>query len=386
MLEKLDDVPWSDLHHALGPADDVPAQLRALRSGEAGVREKALWNLSRSVFHEGTRYEASAAAVPFLLELVASPGTPARAALIELLVALAIGDDGSHLPSAFPIDELRSAAAGREALPVGGGRPDRLDALTEADQDRLQARIELNAYEAVGAGVPLFTALLSDGDVAVRRLAAGALGWFPGDDPAALTTSALTSVLADEDASVAATAAISLGLLGVAPEGALSDPRELVRDAAAIALATVHGRAAPRAVTERLLRRAGTEERTEVPYLDGDLSGYAARSLRLVLPDDTDEALDVLLTRIPAVRGPEALPVVDEALRWAFPGGPIAAGTPFGDLTERQRRVIRALAASPPTWQTLDRAVGDFLWLIGAYGLPRDAAGMRAYAGMASTP
>ncbi|MCO8275862.1 HEAT repeat domain-containing protein [Actinoplanes sp. TRM 88003] len=405
MFEKLDDVPWSDLRHAYGPADDVPGQLRALRSDDADVRKKSLWNLFGNIFHQGTRYEASAHAVPFLLELVAEPSTPSRESLIELLVALAIGYDESYLPGGFPLADLRAAAAGGDALLRDGGWA-RLDVLDEADQNRLLARVELNAYEAVAAGVPLFVSLLSDPSPAVRRMSAYALGWLPisaalggaaASTPlggaavssalgAAAVSSALGGAVGDGDASVAATAALSLGLLGAAAEGALDDPRPVVRGAAAIALAKAHGRAAPRAVVDELLRLAGNGEATDVPYLDGDLAGYAARSLALVLPDDSDEALDVLLGRIPAVTGVEALPVVGEALRRVFPDGSTAAGTLFDDLTERQKRVVRVLADSPSTWLFLERAFGNFAWLIGSYGLPSDADKMRAYIDAATTP
>ncbi|MCM4080260.1 HEAT repeat domain-containing protein [Paractinoplanes hotanensis] len=488
MLEKLDDVPWSDLHHAYGPADDVPAQLRALRSDDADVRKKSLWSLFGTIFHQGTRYEASSHAVPFLLELAAAPATPSRESVIELLVALAIGSDESYLPGGFPLAELQSAATGGAALLRDGGP---LASLPEADQDRLQARIELNAYEAVAAGVPLFVPLLKDPDPAVRRMAAYALGWFPAPSPhfsssgpdvpiapplplnpaaplpanpdtaaplspspetstdalpsaspaahtaappppspaahapaspspnpevhaappsdrpdvhaappslspevpiagaASPSSVALAEALADEDASVAATAALSLGLLGetagsvlaeAAIASALGDPREVVRGGAAIALAKAHGRAAPRRVVDELLSWAAGGQATEVPYLDGDLAGYAARSLALVLPDESDEALDALLGRLPTVSGAEALPVVGEALRRVFPGGPIVSGTPFDALTERQKRVVRALAGSPSTWLFLERAYGNFAWLIGSYGLPSDEEAMRAYA------
>nr|WP_221377288.1 hypothetical protein [Actinoplanes polyasparticus] len=448
MLEKLDDVPWSDLHHAYGPADDVPAQLRALCSDDADVRKKSLWSLFGTIFHQGTRYEASSHAVPFLLELAAAPATPSRESVIELLVALAVGSDESYLPGSFPLTELRSAAAGGADLLRDGGAWDRLASLPESDQDRLQARIELNAYEAVAAGVPLFVSLLKDPDPAVRRMAAYALGWFPAPSPGLSSSSpdeplppspktstsarpspirpevhattlpspspevhaaalpsptpevpiaavgspssvALAQALADDDGSVAATAALSLGLLGEtagsvlaedAIASALGDSREVVRGGAAIALARAHGPAAQRQVVDELLSWAAGGQATEVPYLDGDLAGYAARSLALVLPDESDEALDVLLRRLPTVSGAEALPVVGEALRRVFPSGPIVAGTPFDALTERQKRVVRALAGSPSTWLFLERAYGNFAWLIGSYGLPSNEEAMRAYA------
>ncbi|MCY1141014.1 HEAT repeat domain-containing protein [Actinoplanes sp. Pm04-4] len=377
MLEKLDDVPWSTLHHAYGPAADVPAQLRALASGDAAAREESLRILFRTIFHQGTRYEASAPAVPFLLELLAAPGTLSKEELIELLVALAIGYDESHLPGGFPLAELRAAAVGgAELLRDGGGSWDRLKSLDESDQNRLQAYLELSAYEAVAAAVPLFVSLMTSEDPAVRRMAAYALGWFaPSSAPV------LQVALGDEDASVAATAALSLGLLGVAPP--LTDDRAMVRGAAAIAQAKVHGRAASRAVVDELLRWAGREEQTDLPFLGGDLPGYAARSLRLVLPDDDERALDVLLGRLPMVSGVEALPVVGEALRRVFPA---SAPAPFDDLTERQKRVVRALAASPSSWLFRERAYGEFAWLLGSYGLPRDAESMRAYAGTVKMP
>ena len=42
--------------------------------------------------------------------------------------------------------------------------------------------------------------------------------------------------------------------------------------------------------------------------------------------------------------------------------------------------MVRALAGSPSTWLFLERAYGNFAWLIGSYGLPSDEEAMRAYA------
>ena len=66
-----------------------------------------------------------------------------------------------------------------------------------------------------------------------------------------------------------------------------AEDRHLVRGAAAIALAALRGRYAGRDVTEELQRwSAGTADaRTEVPFLDGDLHGYATLALRQVMAD-----------------------------------------------------------------------------------------------------
>jgi hypothetical protein len=47
MLEGLDDVGWETLHHAYGPATDVPQLLRAIASDNAAVRSDAWPSLLR---------------------------------------------------------------------------------------------------------------------------------------------------------------------------------------------------------------------------------------------------------------------------------------------------------------------------------------------------
>ncbi|GID27930.1 HEAT repeat domain-containing protein [Paractinoplanes brasiliensis] len=271
MLETLDDVPWSDIHHAYGPAGDLPAQLRALLSGDADVRREAYGECYSNIFHQGTRYEASSYAAPFLLEMLASPSTPERDELIELLVALAIGYDAPWLPHGLDSSSLKP--------------------------------VELRVHEAVSEGVPLFARLLEDDDVAVRRSAAFALGWFPAR--AVVSVSPLAWALLDADESVAATAAIALGLIGDghAPasevlEASFAGPRPLLRAGAAIGLARLLGHDTPAEVVGELQRWAadveppaapGPEPRgvgpgaeTGVRFYDGDLPGYASLALRLV--------------------------------------------------------------------------------------------------------
>jgi hypothetical protein len=97
MLEGLDAVPWHELHHAYGPADDVPGLLRDLAAGDETVRERAIDELFGSLDHQGTVYEASAFAVPFLAEIATDRGTPLRwkTWTLILLAGLADGNDVS---------------------------------------------------------------------------------------------------------------------------------------------------------------------------------------------------------------------------------------------------------------------------------------------------
>src|SRR5215510_12386600 len=93
MLDRLDDIPWKRLTHAYGPAEDVPDLLRRLRTAPAEMtgEQSPLWHLYGNVWHQGTVYEATAYAVPFLIELAASPLVPDRLGILGLLAAIATG-------------------------------------------------------------------------------------------------------------------------------------------------------------------------------------------------------------------------------------------------------------------------------------------------------
>ncbi|MFF1421523.1 hypothetical protein [Streptomyces sp. NPDC058280] len=68
----LDTRPWATLEHAYGSAADVPDALRALASEDEEEAAAALSELYGSILHQGSVYEASAAAVPYLAGLAAA--------------------------------------------------------------------------------------------------------------------------------------------------------------------------------------------------------------------------------------------------------------------------------------------------------------------------
>jgi hypothetical protein len=399
VLEGLDRVDWSRLTHAYGSAADVPHQVRALRSPDADQRRKAFEQLYSNIFHQGSRYEATAYAVPFLLEVLADPDAADRVALLELLTAIAIGDD-DRLPDGFPIAEYRRAATGGDALLAAGPHPGDdyydqdvgdfhyLESLSDEQQRKLSAHVEVAAYDAVKAGVPMFRTLLADPDPAMRTMAAYELAWFPEDAPGSLPPLAATAVEGscdpDNDA-VAATALVAIGLLDGQPSIAfLYDPRPVVRWGAAIALTRVQGTDAGQAVVEELFAWAGgTATRDHrIPFLDGDLAAYACLALTQVGPQYADATFDALLNRIPSVSGADALPAVILALSLAFPAGRLPEGTPFTALNDRQRRLVRALPQSPDSWRTNGRVLATFRALARAYGLPDDSDVLRTCAQM----
>lgn len=85
MLEGLDKINWSKLHHAFGKASDVPNWIRALLSEDKQIRENAIYELSENLLHQNTVSEASYHAIPFLIELLEEPATPDKADIAMLL-------------------------------------------------------------------------------------------------------------------------------------------------------------------------------------------------------------------------------------------------------------------------------------------------------------
>jgi hypothetical protein len=66
VLDGLDTIAWDRLTHAYGAAIDVPEFLRRLAVGNG----EALGELFGTIWHQGTVYDATAYAVPFLIELL----------------------------------------------------------------------------------------------------------------------------------------------------------------------------------------------------------------------------------------------------------------------------------------------------------------------------
>jgi hypothetical protein len=91
VLDDLDQVGWRDLRHAYGTAEDMPDLIRALANPSRDARSEVWHQLYGNIWHQGTIYEATPYAVPFLIELAASPQTPARFEILSYLGLLADG-------------------------------------------------------------------------------------------------------------------------------------------------------------------------------------------------------------------------------------------------------------------------------------------------------
>jgi hypothetical protein len=95
-------VAWSDVQHAYGPADDLPPRFAAIRAAPTSAGD-AIDDLWSALCHQETVYEASAVAVPTLLELARLPDLrdADRGSLLMLVVFIGRGDDtcwDGHVP------------------------------------------------------------------------------------------------------------------------------------------------------------------------------------------------------------------------------------------------------------------------------------------------
>ncbi|MBT2900495.1 HEAT repeat domain-containing protein [Streptomyces sp. McG3] len=159
---ELDARPWASYTHAYGSAEDVPGCLRALAGDDGAAAEEALSELYGSILHQGSVYEASAKAVPFLARIAA-----AGIRTVDVLLLIGGIAEGGTDPD---------PGAGPEPGPAGS------EAVRESD--------EAACRRAVVAHLPLLLASVEHEDRAVRQAAAWAAGWT-GTAGAALAVPAL---------------------------------------------------------------------------------------------------------------------------------------------------------------------------------------------------
>jgi hypothetical protein len=195
MLDGLDSVDWKSLRHAYGSAEDVPALLRALASGDEEQRKQAIYELSGNIWHQGTVYAATAAAVPFLYELLNAPSVPMKSDIAGLLACIAAGSGYLEVHSVGEYGERVS----REILSEQGK--------TLEDELKREAQETLSVHRAASARLLDLLPYLFDADSWNRMAVAQALGCYPEFSEAALpelrkaakseTEEAIQSAIAD---------------------------------------------------------------------------------------------------------------------------------------------------------------------------------------------
>ncbi|PQO42074.1 hypothetical protein [Blastopirellula marina] len=97
-------IDWKNLKQGYGYAKEVPSQLAMLAEGSPEQQEEALFSLWESLYHQGSRFEASPFAVPFLWEILATADVPLQHQLIDFLQGLAVGLGEEFLPRGYDLE------------------------------------------------------------------------------------------------------------------------------------------------------------------------------------------------------------------------------------------------------------------------------------------
>lgn len=91
VLSGMNAIDWSMINDCYGPANEIPALLRAALSDNKDHRDFAFHLLHQTVWHQGSIYEASSFVVPLLQSMLVSPQTPDKGAVAFLIACLATG-------------------------------------------------------------------------------------------------------------------------------------------------------------------------------------------------------------------------------------------------------------------------------------------------------
>lgn len=154
LAAKLATIPWSELRHAYGDAGDVPDALLALFDEKKKVREGALRHLRHSINHQGFPENSTPVAVPFLLDILQTPGVQDRDKLLSFMAELSFGH---RLTKLGHIEEMH----------VSAWRPE--EPLVHCYQE---------VYDEVCKGIPIYLSLLADQDEEVRQQALYIVAWL----------------------------------------------------------------------------------------------------------------------------------------------------------------------------------------------------------------
>lgn len=359
-LAGLDDVPWAQLQHSYGKADDVPGYLRAMQAGDWEGQYPPNAQLANHIVHQGTRSQAAVYTVPFLVRMALDQRLVNRHRFVALLGSIAIGLDNNYLPNGYDPRE------DRDYLESMRGEADELSRwIAEATDDEqrkqredgceqvlIDAEAVVSSYNAVREALPALAVLLTSDSPELRAETANLFAWFP---ESASTSIPLLKAFVTNEAipGAAATGVVALGLLGdpaVVPfiKSYLDSPVAELRWASAFALTRL-GIADPAVVDVLIHVVARPPEKTEtMPFLSGCYGSLAVMALAETSEATTMRAVEAMLVGLAdctgAERSHDRYYTAQRLFTLVFPGEPAEAPQSFGDLSDVQQRVVRFVA------------------------------------------
>ncbi len=340
MFAGIDDIDWAGMEHAYGSAERVPDWLRGLVDPDPGVRDAALGAMVGCVHHQGDVYDSTVAALPFLIEILMLPGAPGRDGVAELVAGIA---DLSEWPDD---DELGTDDPLWQAHELVVAAAPRLSGLA-ADPDPMVRAAMTELLVAVAPDVPGSAALLTgmlgaETDPAVSRALLEALGRLElgaaeidrllvlaGHEPASVAVSALVAVAEHDPGRVPAGVAAGLLERAYAEVGEFgSDP--LVgekRDEPGTVRRAPHCARLVEALTDPLGHRVTERLAIIAPLLASphpDLAGDALFAVNRLIERWRGDYRDAVVRVGELLAGPDRM-VVERAESMLDRWGPVAA-------------------------------------------------------------
>jgi len=360
MLDRLDDIPWKRLTHAYGPAEDVPDLLRSLRTAPAEMtgEQSPLWHLFGNIWHQGTVYEATAYAVPFLIELAAHPLVPDRLGILGLLAAIATGTSYRDVHGNL------------------------LNEPDFAERKAVEIKWVEQAHAAVASGTAAFLAMTRE-ETDVRLAAAHVLALLP--EHRDVVGARLRTMVDKETGSLQrAGLLLLLGLAGDRSEaalfvltGALSGDDLVQRRAAAVAFAYLKPDPLPDLARAAILDAIAADDDLENSFegLPWDAVAEVMDRERLHACLDAASREEAAMVAIVAIESGKAThQTVSTVLDLIFPLRPPRDKPPLtgSDLSPLQRRAVRAMASAMADRRRI------FYGFLGMWGLPETSQSLRA--------
>lgn len=344
MLERLDDIDWQSLSHAYGSAADVPDQLRALAFGENEEREAVLWSLYGNIYHQGTVYQATAYAVPFLVEILTAPTFHYKAEILYLLAHLASGHSYLDAHQDFEWEKQKAAA--------------------DPEGYQAQMREELGWVKAARDAVlhhhADYIALLDADEPKSRATAAYLLSCFLEHHPQFLP--AIYKRLEKEsDSAIEGGLLLTVGYLSpyesaesralVEPYLAPDNPL-ITRWAAAMTLSRLLNPNPPDEVLTLFVKILQSNEAiaelddaiTALPWCDGGILGATCTTLGFMSKARVAPYLTQIFSALPEVSWMHMASVVYALLNLVFEGQAMPQNYTVAELDELQRRTLTAIA------------------------------------------
>lgn len=424
-LADIGSVDWESRDHAYGSAEDVPNGLRRLLSQDKQVREETMYELYSNIYHQGTRYTASVAAIPFLYKLVDDPNTPERENIIELLVMLALGMNAPDEPLGADVARwLKTEAEVRHPEYATQNKQRWADLIAAATNEKERRNREFRAslepdetpswqfaqfecYHEVQRGLASMHVCLDDPSAVVRAQAAYALAWFPKE--LQTTREKLLGLLRrEEDDAVRATAVVSLAVVqsmaetdsnqdlirSIEEEYSSDHTTEIVRWACSLALLKLRAYNSQHVslLTRKLADDTYLDEYesknlkdTAFPFGDCVGSGLAllaAVELGALRGSEHPDVVRAIIAPLSEPHFGRLLTLPETALMMVFDGVKPKTRPLFEDMTPLQQEVMVAIAnVKESGWR-----FGNFLMALQEWNLPSTQAEMLEFVNKDANP